>query len=119
MDIRNSKLPDVKVEGNAGSFFVNPVVSYEKYKQLQELYPDMPHYTIDKEHEKIPAGWLIEMSGWKGRTLGRAGVHDRQALILVNKGGATGREVLALSERVREEVWQRFGVEIHPEVNII
>lgn len=119
IDIRQSKLPDVKVEGNAGSFFVNPVVSYEKYKELQALYPEMPHFTIDEQHEKIPAGWLIEKCGWKGRTLGRAGVHDRQALVLVNKGGATGREVLNLCEQVREDVYAHFGIKIYTEVNII
>lgn len=119
IDIRNAKLPDTKVEGNAGSFFVNPVVDREKYEQLAALYPGMPHYTVDAGHEKIPAGWLIEQCGWKGRTLGRAGVHHRQALVLVNKGGATGSEVLRLCEAVKADVWQRFGIEIHSEVNII
>ena len=119
IDIRNEKLPDVKVEGNAGSFFVNPVVSREKYLELEASYPGMPHYTIDEEHEKIPAGWMIEQCGWKGRTLGRAGVHSRQALVLVNKGGATGQEVLRLCQAVQEDVLRRFGIEIHSEVNIV
>ena len=119
IDIRNAKLPDTKVEGNAGSFFVNPVVSREKYEQLAVKYPGMPHYMIDDCHEKIPAGWLIEQCGWKGRTLGRAGVHHRQALVLVNKGGATGEEVLRLCETVKADVRRKFGIEIHSEVNII
>lgn len=119
IDIRNAKLPDTKVEGNAGSFFVNPVVSREKYEKLAAKYPGMPHYMIDDCHEKIPAGWLIEQCGWKGRTLGRAGVHHRQALVLVNKGGATGEEVLRLCETVKADVRRKFGIEIHSEVNII
>ena len=119
IDIRNAKLPDTKVEGNAGSFFVNPVVSREKYEQLAAEYPGMPHYTTDDGREKIPAGWLIEQCGWKGRTLERAGVHHRQALVLVNKGGATGEEVLRLCETVKADVRSKFGIEIHSEVNII
>ena len=119
IDIRNAKLPDTKVEGNAGSFFVNPVVPREKYEQLAAKYPGMPHYMIDDCHEKIPAGWLIEQCGWKGRTLGRAGVHHRQALVLVNKGGASGEEVLRLCETVKADVRRKFGIEIHSEVNII
>ena len=119
IDIRNAKLPDVKVEGNAGSFFVNPVISREKFLQLQVEYPQMPHYTIDEDHEKVPAGWLIERCGWKGRSLGNAGVHDRQALVLVNKGGATGQEVLKLSKAVKADVLARFGIEINTEVNIV
>ena len=119
IDIRRSKLPDPEVEGNAGSFFVNPVVSREKFLQLKRDYPDMPHYFVDQNREKIPAGWLIEQCGWKGKSLGRAGVHDRQALVLVNKGGATGKEVLQLCETVKADVLKRFGIEISSEVNII
>jgi UDP-N-acetylmuramate dehydrogenase len=119
IDIRNAKLPDPKMEGNAGSFFMNPVVSRKKYERLSEDYPNMPHYTIDEDHEKIPAGWMIEQCGWKGKTLGRAGVHHRQALVLVNKGDATGEEIVHLCEQIRMDVYNRFGIEIHPEVNII
>lgn len=118
-DIRNAKLPDPKVEGNAGSFFMNPVVSREKYEQLAAVYPGMPHYTVDDEHEKIPAGWMIDMCGWKGKTLGKAGVHARQALVLVNRGGATGNDVVALCGAIRKDVKDKFGIEIHPEVNIV
>lgn len=119
IDIRKEKLPDPKEQGNAGSFFVNPVVPREKYLELENLYPGMPHYTIDAEHEKIPAGWMIEQCGWKGQSMGNAGVHHRQALVLVNRGGATGKEVLALCERIREDVQTKFGISITPEVNIL
>lgn len=119
IDIRNEKLPDPKVEGNAGSFFMNPVVSKEKYEELAALYPNMPHYTIDAEHEKIPAGWMIDQCGWKGKSLGRAGVHSKQALVLVNRGGATGEEIVQLCETIRKDVCDRFGIDIHPEVNVI
>ena len=119
IDIRNAKLPDPKITGNAGSFFMNPVVSRQQYELLAAQYPAMPHYTIDGEHEKIPAGWMIDQCGWKGRSLGRAGVHDRQALVLVNRGGATGSEVVALCEAVQHDVRQKFGIDIYPEVNII
>ena len=119
VDIRREKLPDPLVEGNAGSFFMNPVVSRVKYEELAAQYPQMPHYTIDAGHEKIPAGWMIDQCGWKGRSLGRAGVHDRQALVLVNRGGATGSEIVALCQAVQHDVRQRFGIDICPEVNII
>ena len=119
IDIRNAKLPDPKVTGNAGSFFMNPVVERSKYEELQAQYPDMPHYYIDANHEKIPAGWMIDQCGWKGRSLGRAGVHDKQALVLVNRGGATGQEIVDLCETIRKDVRERFGIDIHPEVNII
>ena len=119
IDIRNAKLPDPKVQGNAGSFFMNPVVSREKFESLQAEYPQMPHYTIDAEHEKIPAGWMIDQCGWKGKSLGRAGVHDKQALVLVNRGGATGAEVVTLCRTIQEDVKRKFGIDIHPEVNIV
>ena len=119
INIRNAKLPDPKVEGNAGSFFMNPIVSMKKFHELQAKYPDMPHYEVDNEHEKIPAGWMIDKCGWKGKTLGNAGVHYKQALVLVNKGGATGKEIVNLCEQIRKDVTEKFGIDIHPEVNII
>lgn len=119
ISIRNAKLPDPKEEGNAGSFFMNPVVGKEKFESLLKEYPQMPHYNVDAEHEKIPAGWMIEQCGWKGKTLGRAGVHSKQALVLVNKGDATGEEVVALCQAIRRDVMDKFGIDIHPEVNII
>ena len=118
IEIRNAKLPDPKVEGNAGSFFMNPIVEKAKYDELAAQYPGMPHYTIDAEHEKIPAGWMIDQCGWKGKNLGRAGVHDKQALVLVNRGGATGEEIVKLCETIRKDVFEKFGIEIHPEVNV-
>ena len=118
IEIRNAKLPDPKVLGNAGSFFMNPVVPTQKYNELAQQYEGMPHYTIDSEHEKIPAGWLIEQCGWKGKALGRAAVHDKQALVLVNRGGATGSEVVHLCETIQYDVRQKFGIDINPEVNI-
>ena len=118
IEIRNAKLPDPKVQGNAGSFFMNPIVEKAKYEELAAQYPGMPHYTIDEEHEKIPAGWMIDQCGWKGKSLGRAGVHDKQALVLVNRGGATGAEIVNLCETIRKDVKQKFGIDIHPEVNV-
>jgi UDP-N-acetylmuramate dehydrogenase len=118
IDIRNAKLPDPKVLGNAGSFFMNPVVPTHKYNQLAQQYVGMPHYTIDSEYEKIPAGWLIEQCGWKGKALGKAAVHNKQALVLVNYGGATGSEVVQLYKTIQHDVKQKFDIEIKPEVNI-
>ena len=119
IEIRQAKLPDPKVTGNAGSFFMNPIVSRDVYERLASKYEGMPHYVIDDEHIKIPAGWMIEQCGWKGRSLGRAGVHDKQALVLVNRGGATGSEVVALYQQIIKDVKAKFGIEIHPEVNVI
>lgn len=119
VEIRRSKLPDPEVLGNAGSFFMNPIVSKAQFEALLEQYPAMPHYPAGEELVKIPAGWMIEQCGWKGRALGPAAVHDKQALVLVNRGGATGADIVALSDAVRAAVRQKFGVEIHPEVNFI
>ena len=119
IDIRSAKLPDPKEQGNAGSFFMNPIVSRPKYEELASQYDLMPHYYIDKEHEKIPAGWLIDQCGWKGKSLGRAGVHDKQALVLVNRGGATGEEIVALCRQIQQDVKEKFDIDIFPEVNIV
>lgn len=119
VSIRESKLPDPKVLGNAGSFFMNPIVPRAKYETLLQEYPSMPSYQVDAMHVKIPAGWMIEQCGWKGKSLGNAAVHDKQALVLVNCGGATGADIVALSDAVRAAVREKFGVEIHPEVNMI
>lgn len=118
-EIRASKLPDPSVMGNAGSFFTNPVIPLAHYQKLVERYPDMPSYTVDDSHVKVPAGWLIEHAGWKGRALGHAAVHDRQALVLVNKGGATGVEVMELARRICEDIQSLYGIRIVPEVNYI
>lgn len=119
--IRSSKLPDPKVLGNAGSFFKNPIVAREVAENLLERYPEMPHYPVagDDTKVKLAAGWLIDKSGLKGYRQGSVGVHERQALVLVNYGGATGGDVIALAEYVCGEVERCFGVEISPEVNIL
>lgn len=117
--IRNAKLPDPAVIGSAGSFFKNPVVSKELANALKEKYPSMPSFPgADNSTVKIPAGWLIEQSGWKGTSRGRAGVYHKQALILVNLGGATGTEVIELARTVTDDVEARFGIRIETEVNI-
>lgn len=116
IDIRRSKLPDPAVTGNAGSFFMNPFVSKEKYESLLKTYPDMPHYLVDEFNVKVPAGWLIERCGWKGKSLGQAAVHDKQALVLINKGAATAQEIISLAKQVCQDVHTKFGIEIHPEV---
>ncbi len=119
--IRGSKLPDPKVTGNAGSFFVNPILPRHQVEALKEQYPTMPVYEVAGQPDKlkIATGWMIDSLGWKGKTLGRAGVHANQALVLINAGSATGGEVVALAERICREVEERFGVKISPEVNIL
>lgn len=119
ISVRESKLPDPKIYGNAGSFFMNPVVPRSIFEALLSQYPSIPHYYVSETEEKIPAGWLIDQCGWKGRQLGRAGVHDKQALVLVNKGNATGLEIVNLAEAVQESVKEKFGILLHPEVNYI
>lgn len=119
IDIRNEKLPDSKVEGNAGSFFMNPVVPKAKYEELVARFGNVPHYSVDDNNEKIPAGWMIDQCGWKGKSLGKAGVHSRQALVLVNRGGAEGKDIVALCDAIKRDVKDKFGIDIVPEVNII
>ncbi|WP_455667208.1 UDP-N-acetylmuramate dehydrogenase [Phocaeicola sp.] len=117
--VREVKLPDPKVQGNAGSFFMNPMVPRTRFEALQQQYPDMPHYDVDGDRVKIPAAWMIDRCGWKGKQVGRAGVHTKQALVLVNCGGATGDEVISLARQIQESVQQKFGISISPEVNFI
>jgi UDP-N-acetylmuramate dehydrogenase len=119
INIRSSKLPDPAKIGNAGSFFKNPVVPMELVKQIQTNYASVPVFPIDETQAKVPAGWLIEQAGWKGKNLGTHGVHALQALVLVNYGGATGSEIWNLSEAIVKDVHQKFGVELEREVNII
>ena len=119
INVRQSKLPDPKVTGNAGSFFKNPVVSREKFEQLASSYPTIPHYDVSPSEVKIPAAWLIEQCGWKGRSQGRVAVHDRQPLVLVNLGGAKGEEVRQLALDIVNEIDNRFGIHLEPEVIFI
>ena len=119
IDIRKAKLPDPEVQGNAGSFFMNPVIPRVQFETLLAQYSEMPHYEVDTERVKIPAAWMIDQCGWKGKQLGRAGVHHKQALVLVNCGGATGDEIIRLSEEIQKSVLGKFGISILPEVNFI
>lgn len=116
--IRKSKLPDPQKLGNAGSFFKNPIVTNDLLNTIQNKFPDVPHYPSKKGTVKLAAGWLIEQSGWKGKRLGNCGVHDLQALVLVNYGSANGKEIFELSTMIIDDVKQKFGVELEREVNI-
>ena len=119
IQIRESKLPDPKILGNAGSFFKNPVVTEEIAAALEEFLPGLPVYQLSDGFVKIGAGFLIERAGWKGFQMGNAAVHDRQALVLVNKGGATGLEILELAETVRQDVLTKYGINLEMEVQVI
>ncbi len=117
-EIRRSKLPDPKVLGNAGSFFKNVFVSEHKLNEILKQYPNVPYFGEDGV-VKIPAGWLIEQSGWKGKRVGNVGVHDKQALVIVNHGGATGPEIQSLAMEIIGDVFSKFGLKLTPEVNFI
>lgn len=119
VDIRNSKLPDHKKIGNAGSFFKNPVVDAGLFESIRARHPEMPFYMESETNFKIPAAWLIEQCGWKGFQLNGAGVHEKQPLILVNLGSATGKDVLELAGRIVESIKNDFGIELHPEVIVL
>lgn len=118
IEIRKSKLPDPLVIGNAGSFFKNPVVTNEIFDQLKNQYADIPSYKVNDLHIKIPAGWLIEKAGFKGKTFGHVGVHKDQALVLVNYGEGKGHEIKELASIIQEAVQNQFGISIYPEVNV-
>ncbi|ANN65880.1 UDP-N-acetylmuramate dehydrogenase [Bordetella bronchialis] len=113
--IRREKLPDPAVIGNAGSFFKNPIVTAERHAALRQRFPDLVSYAQADGRYKLAAGWLIDRCGWKGRAMGKAGVHDRQALVLVNRGGATAADIMALAEAIRTDVSARYGVELEAE----
>lgn len=119
VEIRKNKLPDPKVYGNAGSFFKNPYITKEKYEKLKEQYPDMPSYPVSDKSVKVPAAWMIEKCGLKGKNFGGAYIHEKQALVIINKEHAVGTDVAMLAEFVRSSVKEKFGVEINPEVNYI
>lgn len=117
--IRSSKLPNPKQLGNAGSFFKNPEVQESTYLERKNSYPGMPGYKTENQRVKIPAAWLIEQCGWKGKRMGNVGVHAQQALVLVNFGGAKGTDVLQLARDIQASVKAKFGIDLQPEVNII
>ena len=119
ISIRNSKLPDPKIIGNSGSFFKNPVISYSKFEILLELFPKIQHYKISPKAVKIPAGWLIDTAGFNGKTFGNFGVHAKQALVLVNYGGASGGDILNLSKQIQKAVKFIFDIDLETEVNIL
>jgi UDP-N-acetylmuramate dehydrogenase len=116
--IRQSKLPDPAMIGNAGSFFKNPIIPNSEYLQLKARFPDLPGYHTELNTTKVPAGWLIEQAGWKGKTKGNVGCYEKQALVLVNRGGASGDEVWAFAQEVLTSVKEKFGIELNPEVNL-
>ncbi len=117
--IRQSKLPDPKELGNSGSFFKNPILLKSEFKKIQQQFPEMKYYDISETEVKVPAGWLIEQAGFKGKRFGDAGIHKNQALVLVNYGGATGQEILNVSKNIQETIFNTFGIHIEAEVNVI
>ena len=117
--IRKSKLPDPKEIGNSGSFFKNPVISKKQFLTLQKENPNVPSYTVSETEIKVPAGWLVEQAGFKGKSFGDAGVHKKQALVLVNYGNASGKEIYLLAKKIQETVTNKFGISLEIEVNVI
>lgn len=117
--IRRTKLPDPAVVGNAGSFFKNPSIPFVQYQELKAMYPSIPGYTEANELVKVPAGWLIEQCGWKGKTFSPIGIHPNQALVLVNYGGGEGKKIWELSKDIQRSVKEKFNIILHAEVNII
>ncbi|MFK8039345.1 MAG: UDP-N-acetylmuramate dehydrogenase [Crocinitomicaceae bacterium] len=116
--IRQSKLPDPALIGNSGSFFKNPIISKHKFEILKADYPDISHYIVDNDHVKIAAGWLIDKAGWKGKTFENYGVHKNQALVLVNYGGAKGKDILKLSTEILADIKKKYNINLEREVNI-
>ncbi|MEN8137749.1 MAG: UDP-N-acetylmuramate dehydrogenase [Bacteroidota bacterium] len=117
--IRTSKLPDPAEIGNSGSFFKNPVISADSFRQIINSYPDVPSYVLEDGSVKVPAGWLVEKSGWKGFRKGDAGVHKNQALVLVNYGNATGAEIISLANDIKKDISKKFGIDLEIEVNVV
>jgi UDP-N-acetylmuramate dehydrogenase len=119
ISIRQSKLPNPKELGNSGSFFKNPIISKVYYNKIKQNHPEIPHYVVSETEVKVPAGWLIEKTGFKGKRFGDAGIHKNQALVLVNYGNATGQEILAVSKDIQDTIFKKFGIHIEAEVNVI
>ena len=119
IEIRSTKLPDPIELGNSGSFFKNPEISKRQFKLVQKSYPHIVFYHLENDKIKIPAGWLIEQCGWKGRRVGNTGSHAKQALVLVNYGNATGKEILRLSIKIINSVEKKFGIKLKLEVNVL
>ncbi len=119
IDIRQAKLPDPMEIGNAGSFFKNPVIETDYFESLQAAFENIPGYKVDKENTKVPAAWMIDQCGWKGKRIGDIGVHDKQALVLVNHGNGAGKDILELSRDIQKSVFKTFGVQLETEVNIV
>ena len=119
INIRNRKLPNPKLLGNSGSFFKNPIISNSDFKKLKNIFPNIISYKISNTHTKLAAGWLIEDAGFKGYRLGDAGVHEKQALVLVNYGKASGKDILNLANMIKEKIKAKYGVNLEPEVNIL
>ena len=119
ISIRQSKLPDPKELGNSGSFFKNPVILKTDFEKIQQKFPEMPHYVVSETEVKVPAGWLIEQAGFKGKRFGDAGIHKNQALVLVNYGNATCQEILAVAKDIQTTIEAAFSISIETEVNII
>ena len=117
--IRQSKLPDPKELGNSGSFFKNPILLKSDFEKIQQQFPEIKYFDISKTEVKVPAGWLIEKAGFKGKRFGDAGIHKNQALVLVNYGNATGQEILNVSKDIQETIFKKFGIHIEAEVNVI
>ena len=118
IEVRQYKLPDPAVIGNAGSFFKNPIITLHQYDQLKKINPDAAHYPVDSNHVKIPAGWLIDQAGWKGKSIGHVGCYEKQALVIINNGGASGDEIWKFAQGVQEDVMNKYGILIEPEINI-
>jgi UDP-N-acetylmuramate dehydrogenase len=118
-EVRRAKLPDPAVIGNAGSFFKNPVVTAEQCRDIIGRDPEIVHYPLTDGSFKLAAGWMIDACGWKGKSIGRAGVYDKQALVLVNRGGASGAEVVTLARAIQESVYGRFGIRLEPEPVVV
>ncbi len=119
VQIRSAKLPDPNVIGNGGSFFKNPIIPISQYQQLLSQYPEMPSYPVDDLTVKVPAGWLIDHAGWKGKQIGNVGTYSRQALVIVNHGGADGAEVIAYSRLIQQSILDLYGIQLQREINVV